>query len=87
MPDAGTLGYGFAHFPVLWDAEGCLRDPKNPTIGPVELNVPGTGNVVIQRYVYDRVPVVRETYRYVNRDGQVRFTREFRNSGDTILNS
>ena len=32
---------------------GRLRDAKNPTIGPVELNVPGTTDTVVHRYVYD----------------------------------
>ncbi|MHC4983448.1 MAG: DUF6531 domain-containing protein, partial [Planctomycetota bacterium] len=50
------------HCPVLWDRRGCLRDPKTPTIGPVEI-VPHNQRDV-HRYVYDGARVAqRETYR------------------------
>jgi len=49
---------------VITDCSGRLRDAKHPTIGPIELNVPGTSNLVALRYLYDgNMPAARETFR------------------------
>ena len=61
----GVPGWLSSFSPVLRDRNGRLRDPKNPSIGPIEHNVPGTAERVVHRYIYDgSTPAVRETYRY-----------------------
>jgi hypothetical protein len=50
--------------PVLWDAEGNLRDHKFPSAGPLEWPVDAKGYTVTHRYVYDGQQVMqRETSR------------------------
>ena len=50
---------------VLTDSNNRLRDPKHPTIGPIEHNVPGTGYWITHRYVHDGIQqAMRESYRY-----------------------
>ena len=65
-------GQGTAHLPsrisffapVLWDADGRLRDPKYPTPGPYERLPQGRGNRTFHRYTYDGPLIcMRESYR------------------------
>jgi hypothetical protein len=52
------------HLPVLWDQEGRLRDPKNPTPGPLEIRRNTRSKRVVHRYTHDGARnLQRETYR------------------------
>ncbi len=58
------------HELAIWDADGTLRDPKYPTIGPKETLPERAAETIAHRYVYDASrPTMRETYRY-SRSGQ-----------------
>jgi hypothetical protein len=52
-------------YPLPLTVDGVFHHPKNPTICPIERNVPGTGESVVRRYLYDASsPALRESYRY-----------------------